>query len=123
MTYKIILPLLVTGLFLFAATPSFAQNEPTKEEEIKAQEAAKEKVKADELRLSDAKDLKKDTKADAKIAEANAKEAKRIDKEASYAAKQAKRAARMEAKAQRNRTDADKQTKKAAKATRTSNDN
>lgn len=121
MTYKTILFSLITGFFLFAATPSFAQNDPTKEEQ--AQELAKEKAAADELRLSDAKDLKKDTKAEAKITNANAKEAKRINKEASYAAKQAKRSARMEAKAQRNRTEADTQAKKAAKATKISNDN
>jgi hypothetical protein len=123
MNYKTILFSLVTGFFLLAATQSFAQNAPTKEQQKQTQEVAKERAKADELRLSDAKDLKKDTRADAKIAEENAKEAKRIDKEASYAAKQAKRAARMEAKAQRNRTEADSQAKKAAKATKRSNDN
>jgi hypothetical protein len=123
MNYKINILALTTGFFLLAATSSFAQNAPTKEEQKKALELAKEKAVADEVRLSNAKDLKKDTKAEAKIAEANAKEAKRIDKEASYAAKQAKRSARMEEKAQRNRAEADKQARKAAKATKRSNDN
>jgi hypothetical protein len=60
---------------------------PITEEQKQAQEIAKEKIIADQVRLSDARALESDTKADAKIAEANAKEAKRIDKEASYAAK------------------------------------
>ncbi|NDK55720.1 hypothetical protein [Pontibacter fetidus] len=123
MTYKFILLPLITGLFLFAATPSFAQNAPTKEEQKQAQEFDKEKAIRDELRLQATKDLKAQTKADAKRAEAKANEAKRIDKEASYAAKQAKRAARMEAKAQHNRIEADKQANKAAKAATKSNKN
>ncbi|WP_242929058.1 hypothetical protein [Pontibacter vulgaris] len=123
MTYKFILLPLITGFFLFAATPSFAQNAPTKQEQTQAQEVAKEKAIRDKIRLHAAKDLKAETKADAKLAEANANEAKRIDKEASYAAKQAKRSAKMEAKAQRNRTDADDQAKKAAKAAKKSNEN
>jgi hypothetical protein len=123
MTYKNILFSLITGFLLLAATQSFAQNTPTIEEQKKEQELAKEKKIRDEIRLQNAKELKADTKANAKITEAKAKEAKRIDKEASYAAKQAKRAAAMEAKAQRNRADADKQAIKSAKANKKAGNN
>ncbi|WP_162426061.1 hypothetical protein [Pontibacter pudoricolor] len=116
MTYKTTLFSLITGFLLLAATQSFAQDAPTIEEQKKEQELAKEKKIRDEIRLQNVKDLKADTKANAKITGANAKEAKRADKEAAYAAKQAKRAAAMEAKAQRNRADADKQAIKSAKA-------
>jgi hypothetical protein len=123
MTFKTILIHLLTGLLFVTITPSFAQHAPTKTEQKQAEELAKEKAVANELRLSDADALKASTKADAKLTRNKAKEAKRVEKEAANAAKQAKRAARMEAKAQRNRADADRQAKKAAKATKKSNAN
>lgn len=123
MTHKTTLFSLITGLLLLAATPIFAQNSPTKEEKGASYETNKEKEIRDEIRLTDAKKLKAETKATARITEANAKEAKRIDEEATYAAKQAKRAARMEAKAQRNRAEADKQAIKSAKAIEKSDNN
>lgn len=123
MTFKIILIPLLAGLSLITITPSFAQHAPTKTEQKQAQELAKEKAVANELRLSDADALRTSTKADAKLTRNKAREAKRIEKEAAIAAKQAKRAARMEAKAQRNRADADRQAKRAAKAIKKSNAN
>ncbi|WP_299823069.1 hypothetical protein [uncultured Pontibacter sp.] len=121
MKNKFILYPLLTGLLVCIGTFSFAQS--TEQKPKTEQQLLEEKEKADKTRLSDASDLRKETKADAKIAKANAKEARRIDKEAADAAKQAKRASKMEAKAQRNRADADKQSEKAAKASEKSGKN
>lgn len=121
MKTKTILMTALSLALVFASTRAFAQTTQAKQENgTELQEA---KYKADQQRLKEASKLRKDTKADARVARSNAKEASRIEKDAAYAAKHAKRAAKMEAKAQRNRAQADKQARKAARATEKSGNN
>ncbi|WP_210463417.1 hypothetical protein [Rufibacter roseolus] len=105
--------LLTAGLSLFSLQASAQSTQ---------QDSMRQKALDDKRRLNELSEIRKETKAEAKIAKARAKEASRLEKDAANAAKEAKQAAKMERKAQRNRMKADKQARKAEKALEKTND-
>ncbi|RDC66308.1 hypothetical protein [Adhaeribacter pallidiroseus] len=109
------------GALFFMSTKTFAQSDNSPETRVMASQV--DKGEEDKSRLKDAKELKRSTKAEAKMAKATAKEASRIEDDASDAAKQARQAARREIIAQKSRNNADEQARKAAEATEKSNNN
>ncbi|RNI31540.1 hypothetical protein [Rufibacter latericius] len=123
MKTKILLLTLFTVAFSFFTGQAWAQTTENQQELKTEQDSIKQRAQDDKKRLNALTDLKKDTKADAKVAKERSKEASRIEKEASDAAQEAKQAARLERKAQRNRMNADKQARKAEKAMEKTIDN
>ncbi len=109
------------GVLTIISTTAFAQSVDSTETRV--MERQTDKGEQDKNRLNNARELKRSTKSDAKMAKANAKEANRIEDDASDAAKQARQAARSEMRAQKSRDNADKQARKAAKASEKSNNN
>jgi hypothetical protein len=120
---KIILPLTITALSLFALETIAQQStEVTREQYNRADstKASYERVEAqtqrqqDTERMTDVKDEQSETKA-------KAKEAQRIENDANDAAKESKNALKSEKKAQKARKKADKQAKDAKDAREKSN--